>query len=72
MPSLSHLPNEQTHMNDNSVLFSPVRLGDLQLANRIAMAPMTRARAPERVPNELMIRYYAQRAGAGASAAATA
>ncbi len=54
-------------MNDNSALFTPVRLGDLVLANPIAMAPMTRARAPERVPNPLMVRYYAQRAGAGLS-----
>ena len=52
-------------MNDNNALFNPVRLGDLELANPIAMAPMTRARAPERVPNPLMVRYYAQRAGAG-------
>ncbi|MBN8440923.1 MAG: alkene reductase [Thauera sp.] len=49
-----------------SHLFSPVRLGDLELANRIVMAPMTRNRADAQgVPGELMVEYYAQRAEAG-------
>ncbi len=47
-------------------LFDPVRLGEVSLANRIVMAPMTRTRAaPGRVPNDLMRLYYAQRATAG-------
>ena len=46
-------------------LLEPYRLGDLELANRIVMAPMTRNRAPGCVPNERMARYYAQRATAG-------
>lgn len=47
-------------------LFSPLRLGELELANRIVMAPMTRNRADARgVPGELMVAYYAQRADAG-------
>jgi 2,4-dienoyl-CoA reductase-like NADH-dependent reductase (Old Yellow Enzyme family) len=47
-------------------LFDPLTIGDLQLPNRIIMAPLTRARAgSERVPNELMAEYYAQRASAG-------
>jgi N-ethylmaleimide reductase len=47
-------------------LFSPVRLGDLDLANRVVMAPMTRARAGEGdVPTPVMADYYRQRAGAG-------
>ena len=47
-------------------LFSPFRLGQLPLANRIVMAPLTRARADEHgVPSELAAEYYAQRAGAG-------
>ena len=50
----------------SSVLFTPLRAGELALPNRILMAPLTRARAGgEHVPNELMARYYAQRAGAG-------
>ena len=47
-------------------LFTPLQFGSLELPNRILMAPLTRARAGrEGVPNELMARYYAQRAGAG-------
>ncbi|MDP5151263.1 alkene reductase [Rheinheimera baltica] len=47
-------------------LFDPVSVGDLQLANRIIMAPLTRCRASEgRVPNDLMLEYYVQRASAG-------
>ncbi|MCL2776658.1 MAG: alkene reductase [Polyangiaceae bacterium] len=46
-------------------LFSPYTLGRLSLANRIVMSPMTRSRAIGNVANELMARYYAQRAEAG-------
>ena len=47
-------------------LFTPVRLGDIYLKNRIVMAPMTRSRArPDGVPTPEMVEYYKQRAGAG-------
>jgi len=47
-------------------LFDPLELGALELPNRIAMAPLTRARSGRQgVPNELMAEYYAQRASAG-------
>ena len=47
-------------------LFDPLLLGDLQLPNRIIMAPLTWARAvDQRVPNALMAEYYRQRATAG-------
>ncbi len=47
-------------------LLSSFNLKDLSLKNRVAMAPLTRARAgAERTPNALMAEYYAQRAGAG-------
>ncbi|HET7831698.1 MAG TPA: alkene reductase [Gallionella sp.] len=46
-------------------LFTPIKLGGLQLKNRIVMAPMTRSRAIGNVPNELMEIYYAARATAG-------
>ncbi|SEF06814.1 N-ethylmaleimide reductase [Burkholderia sp. WP9] len=50
----------------DSYLFEPVKLGPLQLPNRIVMAPLTRSRAKEGdVPSELAIEYYAQRASAG-------
>jgi N-ethylmaleimide reductase len=45
--------------------FDPVDLAGTPLRNRIAMAPMTRSRAPGRVPTELVAEYYAQRASAG-------
>ena len=49
-----------------SVLFEPVALGELQLANRIVMAPMTRSRAlADAVPGSEMVEYYRQRASAG-------
>ncbi len=43
-------------------LFDPLQVGDIAVANRIVMAPLTRNRATDRVPNELTVRYYAQRA----------
>ena len=47
-------------------LFEPLQLGDLRLANRIVMAPMTRNRAgADGVPDELMTEYYGQRGAAG-------
>ncbi|WP_062268426.1 alkene reductase [Endozoicomonas arenosclerae] len=52
-------------MSAPSDLFSGVQLGDVQLANRIIMAPLTRTRAEAHVPTEIMAEYYAQRAGAG-------
>lgn len=50
----------------NSNLFEPLPMGDLNLKNRIVLAPMTRSRAgSERVPNDLMADYYHQRSSAG-------
>ncbi|MBQ9577941.1 MAG: alkene reductase, partial [Ottowia sp.] len=43
-------------------LFSPLRVGRMELPTRVVMAPLTRARAPGGIPNEMMARYYAQRA----------
>jgi len=47
-------------------IFDPVTLGDIKLANRIVMAPMTRSRAaPGGLPDDLHVTYYGQRATAG-------
>jgi N-ethylmaleimide reductase len=48
-------------------LFTPVRMGELELRNRIVMAPLTRMRAsnPAHAPTELHAEYYSQRASAG-------
>lgn len=49
-----------------ATLFDSLRLGDIELPNRIVMAPLTRCRASAgRVPNALMRDYYVQRATAG-------
>lgn len=47
-------------------LFTPLRVGAMELPNRILMAPLTRGRADaEHVPTELMAEHYAQRASGG-------
>jgi len=46
-------------------LFSSYQLGDSELKNRLAMAPMTRCRALGNTANLLMAEYYRQRANAG-------
>jgi 2,4-dienoyl-CoA reductase-like NADH-dependent reductase (Old Yellow Enzyme family) len=50
-----------------TTLFDPIKIGDLDLPNRVIMAPLTRSRAVggDRVPNALMAEYYVQRASAG-------
>ncbi|MEU6412201.1 alkene reductase [Microbispora sp. NPDC046933] len=45
--------------------FDPITVGGTRLANRIAMAPMTRSRAYGGLVTELTAEYYAQRASAG-------
>lgn len=56
-------------MSDSAVataeLLEPLTLGDIELKNRFVMAPLTRSRATGNVPNDLMARYYGERAGAG-------
>lgn len=53
-------------MTSNNLLLSPLKVGDLQLPNRVVMSPLTRARADGgHVPGALVAEYYAQRAGAG-------
>lgn len=46
-------------------LSEPLELGAIRLRNRVVMSPLTRCRAPGRVPNSLMAEYYRQRASAG-------
>lgn len=51
----------------NNDIFAPLKVGDIELQNRVIMAPMTRSRAaqPGDIPTELNAQYYAQRASAG-------
>src|SRR5665647_1999745 len=51
-------------MKEN-ILFSPYKIGIVEVANRIVMSPMTRSRAIGNVPNEIMAAYYKQRSTAG-------
>jgi len=52
--------------NKLDVLFTPVKLGEIELKNRIVMAPLTRSRAGDNdEPTDLHSTYYSQRAGAG-------
>jgi N-ethylmaleimide reductase len=48
-------------------LFSPIRIGSLELPNRVVMAPLGRARAhvERREPTASVVKYYVQRATAG-------
>lgn len=49
-----------------TILNTSLKIGSLELKNRIIMAPLTRARAGDvRIPNDLMATYYGQRASAG-------
>ena len=57
------------HAFDGRKLFQPARIGDIEVANRVVMAPLTRSRADEAagdVPgSEMNIEYYRQRSNAG-------
>lgn len=52
-------------MNLDSKLFRPLTIGDYELSHRVIMAPLTRYRAPNSIPGELMQEYYEQRASKG-------
>lgn len=59
-------PRKFDTVTNSPKLLEPFKLHDLQLSNRVAMAPMTRARAgQERIANALMAEYYTQRASVG-------
>jgi 2,4-dienoyl-CoA reductase-like NADH-dependent reductase (Old Yellow Enzyme family) len=47
-------------------LFTPLQVGTLTIKNRIGMSAMTRNRAKDTYPTELMKDYYVQRAVGGA------
>lgn len=54
-------------MSNYPHLFSPLRVGALELQHRVVMAPLTRQRTtqPGDIPNNLMATYYGQRASQG-------
>lgn len=51
---------------DTATLFRPIRIGSLELPNRIVMAPMTRNMAPDGIPGLDNAAYYRRRAEGGA------
>jgi len=55
------------NMSTKEPLLQPMVVGDLNLTNRVWMAPLTRSRAANEgnVPFDLHVKYYTQRAGAG-------
>ncbi len=53
-------------IQQSDLLFQPVKVGPLELKNRIVMAPMTRAMSPGGVPGENVAQYYRRRAAGGA------
>jgi 2,4-dienoyl-CoA reductase-like NADH-dependent reductase (Old Yellow Enzyme family) len=57
--------NPLTIFDPLEILFKPTRIGGVDLPNRIAMAPMTRAMSPSGVPGENVARYYRRRAEGG-------
>jgi len=65
------LPQNSTKESaiEDSKLFQPLRIGDIDIANRVVMAPLTRSRADEAkgdIPGSMMnIEYYRQRSNAG-------
>ena len=52
-------------MASTASLFQTAQLGNTTIENRMIMAPLTRCRATNYVPNSLMAEYYSQRASAG-------
>jgi N-ethylmaleimide reductase len=53
-------------MEDPLKLFSPFRIGGIQLSHRVVMAPLTRLRSnPDDSPSDMMIRHYCQRVSEG-------
>jgi N-ethylmaleimide reductase len=51
--------------HNHHFLFANHQLGPFKLRNRVVMAPMTRCRCIDNLPNDLVAKYYAQRAEAG-------
>jgi len=61
--ALTKSPNGKNEAEEK--IFTSVKVGSVKLKNRFVMSPMTRSRAIRNVPNDLMLQYYKQRAGAG-------
>lgn len=49
----------------DSKIWQPLQVGRLQLAHRVIMSPLTRARCPAGIPTDLVAEYYCQRVTKG-------
>lgn len=67
MGSCKSTSNVSKNIPQNATYFDKYTLGDLKLKNRVVMASMTRNRCDPKdgVPNDLLVKYYSQRANAG-------
>jgi 2,4-dienoyl-CoA reductase-like NADH-dependent reductase (Old Yellow Enzyme family) len=63
------MKREQTKIVSEKLprLFSPLQLGEVRLAHRVVMAPLTRMRSaqPGNIPQDMNVEYYSQRATNG-------
>ncbi|KAL3532684.1 hypothetical protein ACH5RR_006205 [Cinchona calisaya] len=53
------------HQQGSPSLFSPFKMGKFNLSHRVVLAPMTRCRAINNIPQPALAEYYAQRATNG-------
>jgi hypothetical protein len=68
-PNIKHHPDFSAStmgsIQETRKLFTPLRIGNMQLSHRIIMAPITRKRCPAGIPGRWVAEYYAQRATKG-------
>ncbi|XP_059633216.1 12-oxophytodienoate reductase 3 [Cornus florida] len=57
--------SEMSSAKGTTTLFSPYKMGKLNLSHRVVLAPMTRCRALNEIPNQALVDYYVQRSTAG-------
>ncbi|KAK9705539.1 hypothetical protein RND81_07G064700 [Saponaria officinalis] len=55
----------ESNKNNEATLFSPYKLGKFNLSHRVVLAPMTRCRAINEMPNDALMEYYVQRSTFG-------
>lgn len=59
------MPATTTEHEEENPLFWPVQVGNMTVNHRVVLAPMTRCRAIGGVPQESLVKHYAQRASLG-------
>ncbi|GAU33184.1 hypothetical protein TSUD_206430, partial [Trifolium subterraneum] len=57
--------NSTTQGGNNTTLFSPYKIANFNFSHRVVLAPMTRCRALNEIPNEAHAEYYGQRSSPG-------